>query len=239
MNRIRILLSATVVLGGAIGLAAFGAKLVADARGHATDVSTGQLNAVQVANASAAAGPRPAFQLPFPCDQKWTGNSNNSSAHRSYEIDFNRGSSADADLGDTVVAASGGTVVTSAHQGSANGYGNLVVIDHGDGWKSYYAHLRVRSVSAGAKVSQGQKIGEVGNTSKPGNNISPHLHFEIRTNDAAYPQNIQPAYFNGVKFGYPNQTVTSHNSCSGGSTNPHTPTEVCGAGFGVIDQAAL
>jgi murein DD-endopeptidase MepM/ murein hydrolase activator NlpD len=190
-----------------------------------------------IGNASAA-GARPAFQLPFPCGQTWNGDTDNSSAHRSYEIDFNRGSTAAADLGDTVVAAAGGTVLTSAHQGSANGYGNLIVIDHGGGWRSFYAHLRTRSVSAGAKVSQGQKIGELGNTSKPGNNISPHLHYEVRTTDAAYPASIQPAYFNGVRFGYPNQTLRSNNKCSG-TTNPNTPTEVCGAGSQVIDQAAL
>src|SRR6185369_8761892 len=105
-----------------------------------------------------AAGPRPYFQLPFPCGQTWTGDSDASSAHQSWEIDFNRGSTADADLGDTVVAAAAGTVLTSANQGSTNGYGNLVVIDHGGGWRSYYAHLRVRSVSEGDTVAQGQKV---------------------------------------------------------------------------------
>jgi hypothetical protein len=188
--------------------------------------------------AAHAAGPRPAFQLPFPCGQSWNGDSDNSSAHESYEIDFNRGSTADADLGDTVSAAAAGTVLTSAHQGSANGYGNLIVIDHGGGWRTFYAHLRSRSVGAGATVARGQKIGEVGNTSKPGNNISPHLHYEVRTTDAGYPASIQPAYFNGTRFGYPNQTLTSNN-CSGGPANPYTATEVCGAGYDVIDQAAL
>ncbi|MGI5289943.1 M23 family metallopeptidase [Nonomuraea polychroma] len=182
----------------------------------------------------------PAFQLPFPCGQSWTGNSSNSSAHRSHEIDFNRGSTAGADLGDTVVAAAAGTVVISAHQGSANGFGNLVKIDHGGGWTTFYAHLTVRSVSAGARVTQGQKIGTVGKTSKPGNNISPHLHYEVRQG-AGYPGNIRKAVFNGVTFGYPNQTLTSRNACGGGGggTNPHTPEEVCGSGFKVIDSAAL
>jgi hypothetical protein len=180
----------------------------------------------------------PSFQLPFPCGQSWTGNSSGSSAHRSYEIDFNRGSTASADLGDTVVAAAAGTVVISAHQGSTNGYGNLVKIDHGGGWTSYYAHLNARSVSAGTQVRQGQKIGTVGNTSKPGNNISPHLHYEVR-NGASYPANVRKAVFNGATFGYPNQTLTSKNSCGGGSTNPHTATSVCGSGYKVIDSAAL
>ncbi|GLW05924.1 peptidase M23 [Microtetraspora sp. NBRC 13810] len=180
------------------------------------------------------------FQLPFPCNQSWTGNSSASSAHRSYEIDFNRGGTADADLGDTVVAAASGTVEISAHQGSTNGYGNLVKINHGSGYSTYYAHLRVRSVSAGQSVAQGQKIGEVGNSSSPGNNISPHLHYEVRSGTAAYPANITRAVFNGTTFGYPNQTLTSRNSCSGGGTpNPYTPQEVCGSGYDVIDQAAL
>lgn len=176
------------------------------------------------------------FQLPFPCGQSWTGNSSGSSAHQSWEIDFNRGGSPDADLGDPVVAAASGTVVTSAHQGSANGYGNLVKIDHGGGWFTYYAHLNVRSVSAGQSVSQGQQIGTVGKTSKPGNNISAHLHYEVR-NGASYPSNIQKAVFNGTTFGYPIQTLTSRNC--GGSSNPYTPQEVCGTGYNVVDSAAL
>ncbi|MCK2240512.1 MULTISPECIES: M23 family metallopeptidase [unclassified Crossiella] len=193
--------------------------------------------AVVLAPAAQAAGPRPSFQLPFPCGQAWNGDNDNSSAHRAYEIDFNRGSSAGADKGDTVTAAAAGKIITSAHQGSANGYGNLVVIDHGGGWRTYYAHLDVRSVGAGAQVSRGQKIGTVGNTSKPGNNISPHLHYEVRTTDTSYPGNIQPAYFNGARFGYPNQTLTSRNC--GGSSNPYDAVEVCGAGYGVVDTASL
>ncbi|GLY97324.1 M23 family metallopeptidase [Actinoplanes sp. NBRC 103695] len=187
--------------------------------------------------AAQAAGPRPAFQLPFDCGTTWTGDSNNSSAHESYEIDFNRGSGSD-DLGDNVRASANGTVITSAHQGSANGYGNLVVIDHGGGWRSYYAHLRVRSVSVGASVGRGQKIGEVGNTTRPGSSLSPHLHYEVRTTDSSYPSNIERAYFNGSVFGYTNQTLTSRNGCSG-SGNPYTPVEVCGDGYSVIDQKGL
>ncbi|MFI9552480.1 M23 family metallopeptidase [Nonomuraea endophytica] len=176
------------------------------------------------------------FQLPFPCGQSWTGNSSASSAHQSWEIDFNRGSTADADLGDPVVAAASGTVVISAHQGSTNGYGNLVKIDHGSGWTTYYAHLNVRSVSAGQAVSQGQQLGTVGRTSKPGNNISPHLHYEVRQGEG-YPGNIRKAVFNGTTFGYPVQTLTSRNC--GGSSNPYTPEQVCGDGYGVVDSAAL
>ncbi|MFF5205607.1 M23 family metallopeptidase [Streptosporangium sp. NPDC000396] len=181
------------------------------------------------------------FQLPFPCGQVWTGNSGASSAHRSWEIDFNRGSTPDADRGDAVLAAAAGTVVISSHQGSVNRYGNLVKIDHGGGWSTYYAHLSVRSVSVGAQVSQGQQIGTVGNTSKPGNNISPHLHFEVRQGEG-YPGNIRKAVFNGVTYDYQRayNPVTSHNKCGGGGGgNPHTPQSVCGSGYSVVDSAAL
>lgn len=184
------------------------------------------------------------FQLPFPCGQVWTGKNTGSSAHRAYEIDFNRGSTADADRGDTVVAAAAGTVVISSHQGSLNGFGNLVKIDHGGGWTTFYAHLTNRAVSAGAHVAQGQKIGTVGNTSRPGNNISPHLHYEVRQG-AGYPGNIRKAVFNGSTFNYTAgvQTLTSNNKCSGGGggggTNPHTAQSVCGSGYKVVDSAAL
>ncbi|WP_442785209.1 M23 family metallopeptidase [Amycolatopsis sp. H20-H5] len=209
----------------------------------ATVVATlalGLAGVLAAASPASAAGPRPNFQLPFPCNQVWNGNNSNSSAHVGWEIDFNRGSTPTADLGDTVVAAAAGKVVISANQGSVNGYGNLVKIDHGGGWSTYYAHLRARSVALGAQVSQGQKIGELGNTSKPGNNITPHLHYEVRTTDQAYPDNTQKAVFNGTTFGYPIQNVTSHNTCGGGgNTNPYDAVEVCGSGFKVIDSAAL
>ena len=52
-----------------------------------------------------------------------------------------------------------------------------MLIDHGDGYSSLYAHMSARYVSAGDSVSKGQMIGRVGST---GNSTGPHLHFEIR-----------------------------------------------------------
>lgn len=176
----------------------------------------------------------PAFQLPFPCGQTWNGDSDNSSAHQSWEIDFNRGSSATADLGDTVVAAADGTVRTAANQGSANGYGNLVKIEHAGGYFTFYAHLSSMAVTQGQTVSRGQSIGALGNTSRPGNNISPHLHYEVRLGSTGYPGNIQQATFNGARFGYPNANATSNN-CS----TPYDPATVCGDGYQVVDTARL
>lgn len=194
----------------------------------------GALAAGVVVALPGAAQAAPAFQLPFPCGQVWNGDSDNSSAHRSWEIDFNRGSSSGADLGDTVLAAADGTVRTAAHQGSTNGYGNLVKIEHAGGYFTYYAHLNTMAVVAGQVVSRGQAIGTLGNTSRPGNNITPHLHYEVRLGSTGYPDNIQPAVFNGARFGYPNANVTSRN-CS----TPYDPAEVCGSGFQVIDTARL
>lgn len=193
-------------------------------------VSFSLVGAAIPANASAAT---PKFQLPFPCNQTWHGNSSNSSAHQSHEIDFNRGSAPSADLGDTVTAAAQGTVRTASHQGSANGYGNLVKIEHSGGYYTYYAHLNTIAVEVGESVARGQSIGTVGNTSKPGNNVSPHLHYEVRRG-SGYPGNIQQATFNGSRFGYPDANVTSRN-CS----TPYDPAVVCGSGYKVIDSARL
>ncbi|QQQ79215.1 M23 family metallopeptidase [Saccharothrix sp. 6-C] len=182
-------------------------------RVHRGIVATVAVVAASMAVTVPAEAAAPLFQLPFPCGQTWRGDSDGSSAHESWEIDFNRGSGAD-DLGDPVVAAAAGTVRTAAHQGSANGYGNLVKIEHAGGYFTYYAHLNTMAVREGQSVAQGATIGSVGDTSKPGNDISPHLHYEVRLG-SGYPDNIQPAYFDGVRFGYPDQTLASRN-CGGG-----------------------
>jgi hypothetical protein len=175
----------------------------------------------------------PAFQLPFPCGQTWSGSSG-SPAHQSYELDFNRGSTGTADLRDTVVAAAAGTVRTASHQGSANGYGNLVKIEHADNYFTYYAHLSTMAVTVGQVVSRGQSIGTVGNTTRPGESLIPHLHYEVRLGATGYPGNIQRAVFNGSTFSYPNASITSQN-CS----TPYDPAGVCGSGYYVIDTARL
>jgi murein DD-endopeptidase MepM/ murein hydrolase activator NlpD len=77
--------------------------------------------------------------------------------------------------GDLVMAADAGTVVY-AEWGWA-GYGNLVVVDHGNGFRSYYGHLYGFYVDVGEQVERGQPLGALGNT---GLSTGPHLHFEIR-----------------------------------------------------------
>ena len=78
--------------------------------------------------------------------------------------------------GTSIYAANSGTVVTSTRVKS---YGNYVMIDHGGGVYTLYAHMSQRLVSEGDKVTRGQVIGKVGMT---GYATGPHLHFEIRKN---------------------------------------------------------
>ena len=78
--------------------------------------------------------------------------------------------------GTSILAAKSGQVVTSAYHYS---YGNYVVIDHGNGNSTLYAHMSSRAVSEGQMVTQGQVIGYVGTT---GSSTGNHLHLEIREN---------------------------------------------------------
>lgn len=80
-----------------------------------------------------------------------------------------------APVGTPVTACKGGTVKTAEQMNAV--YGNYVVIDHGGGKTSTYAHLKSIDVRVGTNVGGGQKIGEVGMT---GMTTGPHLHFEIR-----------------------------------------------------------
>jgi len=89
-----------------------------------------------------------------------------------------------ASTGTKIKAAAGGTVTFSGYKGS---FGYMVVINHGDGIETYYAHCSKLYVKAGQQVNQGEVIAAVGNT---GNSTGPHLHLEIRVNGVAYnPQN--------------------------------------------------
>ena len=91
--------------------------------------------------------------------------------------EFHTGQDIDAQTGDPVVAGATGTVTFAGVQ---NGYGNLVVIDHGGGLTTRYGHLSHIDVAQSQTVTRGQFIGRVGST---GRSTGPHLHYEIRIND--------------------------------------------------------
>ncbi len=80
-------------------------------------------------------------------------------------------------LGNPIYASDTGVVVYSGW--SDYGYGFLIVVDHGNGWQSAYAHLSAVAVSCGQSVYQGGYIGALGST---GNSSGPHLHFELVIN---------------------------------------------------------
>ena len=85
-----------------------------------------------------------------------------------------------APAGTPIQAAAGGVVVWAGPRG---GYGNAVIIDHGSGVGTVYAHQSTVGVSPGQSVSRGQTIGYVGQTGLAG---GPHLHFEVRVGGRTY-----------------------------------------------------
>ncbi len=91
---------------------------------------------------------------------------------------FHTGIDLAAPLGTPVMAAADGIVVAAAH--TSVGYGNYVMIAHGAGVITLYAHLLETDVSMGDKVARGKKIGLEGSS---GLSTGPHVHFEVRIND--------------------------------------------------------
>lgn len=82
--------------------------------------------------------------------------------------------------GTTIVAAAEGTVILAKGSGYNGGYGGLTIIQHPNGSQSLYAHQSKVLVNVGDKVSQGQKIGEVGHTGRVIGRTGNHLHLEFR-----------------------------------------------------------
>ena len=96
--------------------------------------------------------------------------------------------------GTPVVAAGSGTVAFAGWQG---GYGQVVILDHGDGLSTRYGHLSRIEVSVGQQLERGQRLGRVGST---GRSTGPHLHYEVRLGDTAVnPRRYLPARVDGEK----------------------------------------
>jgi len=92
---------------------------------------------------------------------------------------FHSGVDIKARLGDSVGASCGGVV---QYAGWYHGYGNIVIVDHGGGITTHYAHLSAFDVEVGDRVERGTIVGRAGST---GRATSPHLHYEVRVDGGA------------------------------------------------------
>ncbi|MCB0119113.1 MAG: M23 family metallopeptidase [Anaerolineales bacterium] len=90
-------------------------------------------------------------------------------------------------LGEAVYASDAGVIVYAGW--NDYGYGNMIMVDHGNGFQSLYAHLSALNVGCGQSVGQGQVIGAVGST---GRSSGPHLHFEIMAGMKVNPWDYLP-----------------------------------------------
>ncbi|GIH07568.1 hypothetical protein Rhe02_56350 [Rhizocola hellebori] len=136
-----------------------------------------------------AAGPRPLFQLPFACGETWTLATYR--GHDDYDIDMTATSGVSENR--PILASYGGTV---GFAGYDTGGGNMVRINHGNGWQTIYLHMIAPAiVSTGQTVVQGQQLGRVGHTGANSSTTN-HLHFEELADG-----NKTESYFNGVPSG--------------------------------------
>jgi murein DD-endopeptidase MepM/ murein hydrolase activator NlpD len=92
--------------------------------------------------------------------------------------EFHPGQDISAPRGTPVVAPADGTVTQAGWQ---NGYGNMVILDHGNGLTTRYAHLSKIEVAASQELKKGDLLGQVGST---GRSTGPHLHYEVRIGEA-------------------------------------------------------
>jgi murein DD-endopeptidase MepM/ murein hydrolase activator NlpD len=134
--------------------------------------------AARASSGSAATAPASSGQLQMPV----SGRMSSGYGWRTHPIfgsrRFHAGLDFGAPHGTPIYAAESGVVVTASPRG---GYGLTVIIDHGSGMTTLYAHQSRFAVSAGQQVQRGQLIGYVGST---GFSTGPHLHFEVRINGA-------------------------------------------------------
>ena len=119
-------------------------------------------------------------ETPSPVPQGWPVSPNMAAISSGYGVprggSYHRGLDLAAPKGSAVIATAPGRVSFAGRSGE---FGRLVVIDHGDGWRTRYAHLKEISVKEGKRVDRGQIIGAVG---KSGNATGFHLHYEVLHN---------------------------------------------------------
>lgn len=108
-----------------------------------------------------------------------SGFGNRRSPFNRYVGQFHKGIDIAAPYGTPIYATAAGTVTGAGYRG---GWGNLITINHGYGYETYYAHLSGFAVSGGERVSKGQVIGYMGRT---GRSTGVHLHYEVHVNGVA------------------------------------------------------
>lgn len=109
---------------------------------------------------------------------------------------FHAGIDVEAPEGSPVESCWDGRVIFAGDRGN---YGQMVIVEHEDGWRSYYGHNGSIDVQVGDEVRAGQVIATVGNT---GRSTAPHLHFELRQRDMAWdPEQIRQRLMAGMPIG--------------------------------------
>ena len=150
------------------------------------------------APAEAATGPAPDpdFSLPFPCGELWHGTTRAGHSHP-LAVDFNSYEGEEWEHRHPVLSSADGVVLSSGFETDYEGYGytgfgNYVLLGHGDGWTTFYAHLDFvqLGIGPGVEVDRGTVLGGVGNT---GRGSRQHLHYE-----QALDGRVQRASFRGV-----------------------------------------
>jgi murein DD-endopeptidase MepM/ murein hydrolase activator NlpD len=106
--------------------------------------------------------------------------------------EFHPGQDIAAPRGTSVFAPADGTVVKADWQ---SGYGQTVVIDHGNGLTTRYGHLSKIEVAAGQEIKRGEELGQVGST---GRSTGPHLHYEVRIDDVP----VSPLHYLPAREGF-------------------------------------
>ncbi len=149
-----------MIPGGSRELRNWAADLQTITRGANTGTGAGAVNACGGGPVSSGFG--------WPADDHTLSGNPYGPGHLGIDISAPEGSN---------VYAAGSGIVTQAQQGWNTGYGNVIQIDHGNGYVTVYAHLSLINVSVCQSVGQGTLIGYSGNT---GNSFGAHLHFEIR-----------------------------------------------------------
>ncbi len=128
----------------------------------------------------------PDFEMPFLCGQSWTGTTRSSHSPSAYTIDWNTPN----DLGKPALSSAPGIVTRAVTL--TGSYGRYVVVDHGRGYTTLYAHLNKIVATVGQVVDQGDLLGYVGGS---GNVTGPHLHHEERLNGGYFHPYLHRALF--------------------------------------------